>query len=539
MHRHYRPLISAVALASLLAASACTTDVTDLTVTSSASADPVQRADRATEVLDADTRANLDEPTNESDLAQDQDGDDNGTSAPDPDAGADATSSSDADQADLSGGDGIGDSYYPLLGNGGYDVSSYLLDLLWDHDAERLEAIAEITMTPQQNLAEFNLDLDALTVANVTVNGEQASFAHANGELIITPASALDEGEDAVVLVGYGGTPAPLDSVGAPFRTGWNDLGDTIVVAGEPDGASTWFPVNDHPLDKATFTIIVTTDEDLTVAANGRLTDRQSADGQTTWIYTSSDPQAPYLTTLAIGRFELHDGAPSASGVPVRHAFHERYVDDAIVMMEPTGAMIDAYEPMFGPYPFELYGTVVVDGDLGFALETQTLSVFGGDLVARNGANEDIVAHELAHQWFGNHVSLADWSDIWLNEGFATYAQHLWFEAKDPTYDTNAAVATEYALYGPVLDVAIGTPDPADLFTPAVYFRGAFTLHALRLTVGDDQFFELLQTWTSTYGGANATTNDFVSLAEQISGEDLTQFFADWLYSAPLPALPR
>lgn len=437
------------------------------------------------------------------------------------------------------GDDGAGDRYYPSYGNGGYDVESYLLDIDWDHDNRVMDSIATITMTATQTLNRFNLDLVGFEVTAVVVDGQAATFRRDGRELIISPATTIDLDQLVEVVVSYNGAPTLLESIGAPFSTGWTDLGNTIVVAGEPEGSAGWYPVNEHPIDKATYRIEVTTSSDLVVAANGTQVSVTEEGERTTWVYDSANPQAHYLTTVAIGDFLPHQGDPSDSGVLVRHFFHRNVFDDSVATMARTGQMIDAFEAVFGPYPFENYGAVVVDGDLGFALETQTLSVFGADLVDPFATREDIVAHELAHQWFGNHVSLAQWSDLWLNEGFATYSEYLWLEASDADYDIDDAVRRDYNDFSFILDTPAGAPPPTDLFNASVYLRGAFTLHALRTTIGDDLFFQLLNTYIDEYGGSNAETDDFIGLAEAVSGQDLGEFFDAWLFADQVPDLPE
>jgi len=442
--------------------------------------------------------------------------------------------------AATAGAAGAGDNYYPGYGNGGYDVDSYDLVIDWDHDQRVMDSTATIVMTATQDLSSFNLDLIGFDVSSITVNGRAATFERDGRELIITPAAPLELDSLATVEVAYAGAPSPVESVGFPFFAGgWTDLGDSIVVAGEPEGAAGWYPVNAHPIDKATYRVEVTADSDIAVASNGTQVSVTENGDLTTWVYESAFPQAHYLTTLAIGNLLPHQGAPSLSGVPVRHFFDERVFDDSVITMERTHEMIDAFESMFGPYPFENYGSVVVDGDLGFALETQTLSVFGSDLIARDGSTEFIVAHELAHQWFGNHVSPGQWSDIWLNEGFASYSEYLWLEASVPGFDIDQAIRNEHDRAGSFLDTPAGAPPRDDLFNASIYRRGGFTLHALRTTIGDDMFFQLLATYVEEFGGGSAFTSDFIGLAEDISGQDLDSFFDAWLFANELPDLPN
>ena len=450
---------------------------------------------------------------------------------------ADSNNASDSPSSTI-GADGAGDRYYPAYGNGGYDAISYNIVFDWDDQRREISAETTLSLIATQDLTQFNLDLVGFDVTSITVNSESASFHRDGRELIIEPATALTLGQAAEVVIVYAGRPSPINGIGFPFAGGWTDFGDTIVVAGEPEGAAGWYPVNAHPIDKATYRIEVTARADLVVAANGIQTEVTNNGDTRTWVYESASPQAHYLTTVAIGDFEFYEGEPSESGVPVRHYFHTSTLDQSITTMARTGQMIDVFEGFFGPYPFENYGTVVVDADLGFALETQTLSVFGRDLVDSSASREDIVAHELAHQWFGNHVSLGQWSDIWLTEGFASYSEYLWVEGSEPGYDVDQAVRTDYENLGFLLNSPPGSPPPNDLFNPSVYLRGGFTLHALRTTIGDDAFFELIRTYVIEFGGGNALTSDFTSLAEDISGQDLAGFFQAWLFDEQVPPLP-
>jgi len=485
--------------------------------------------------LDTDDPASGDEPSP----------DDARPTEPSADAGSAGEPTPDADELESAadpatiGADGAGDSYYPTYGNGGYDVLNYDITFDWDDGERSIDAETTLSLVATQNLTQFNIDLIGFDISAISINGEAADFSRQERELIIRPATPLTEGEAADVVIAYAGRPSPITGIGFPFAGGWTDFGDTVVVAGEPEGAAGWYPVNAHPIDKATYRIEVTAATDLVVAANGTQTSVTDNGDTRTWVYESVNPQAHYLTTVAIGDFILHEGEPSASGVPIRHFFHESAFDESVATMERTGQMIDAFEELYGPYPFENYGAVVVDADLGFALETQTLSVFGRDLVDSFASREDIVAHEVAHQWFGNDVSLTQWSDIWLNEGFASYSEYLWRAASEPGYDIDLAVRSDYESLVFLLNTPPAAPPPDDLFNGSVYLRGGFTLHALRITIGDDAFFQLLRTYVDEFGGGNALTRDFTALAEDISGQDLGDFFQAWLYEEQVPLMPR
>ncbi|MEM7285408.1 MAG: M1 family metallopeptidase [Actinomycetota bacterium] len=438
----------------------------------------------------------------------------------------------------VAGAAGIGDPYYPGLGNGGYDVQRYILDLDWDPQSARLDGRATIEATATQDLLSFNLDLEGLEVAAVAVDGADASFVHEGAELTITPAEPLPDGEPFVAVIDYGGRPMRIDPLADIPIGGWFFVNGTAFVMSEPGGNFAWHPVNDHPLDKALFRVEVTAPGDLTVASAGLLVGvTDEADGDRTWIYEPPDPMAPYLLPLAIGDLELIDEG-EASGVPIRNAI-DRDLLDRQDAFGRTAQMMEVFIDLFGPYPFDAYGVLVVDAVVGGALEQQTLSIFGQDFLRSGRDFDDVVAHELAHQWFGNHVALGAWEDIWLNEGFATYAQYLYFEAIDPEYDIDAEIGRIRRFDRTLLSLPVpGDPGPEQLFATSVYFRGALTLHALRRTVGDDAFFASIAEYVDRFGGGNVTTEDFEAVVEEVSGEDLDAFFDAWLLDPALPEQP-
>lgn len=442
------------------------------------------------------------------------------------------------------GADGVGDAYFPRLGNGGYDVENYLIELAFDPASGSINALVEITAVATEYLASYDLDLSGLTVTSVAVDGIPARFTRTANvpaglgpttELVIRPETPIGIGRRFSTIVRYNGVPAAIPALSTPGNPGWNrmDNGGAYVVS-EPDGASTWFPANDHPTDKATYVFRITAPSNMTVAANGTLTTTIPGPGTTTWVWELNDPMASYLATVVIGDLVRIDGTPAPDGTPVRHYAPARLVPEATQAFARTGEMIGVLANAFGPYPFDNYGAAVVDRNLGFALETQTMSVFGRDLVRADGTFEYIVLHELAHQWFGNDVSPGRWEDIWLNEGFATYAEVIWFEATEATFDADVwAQGIASRGYGPP-----GDPGRTDMFDARVYFRGGLTLHALRRVVGDTAFFTIMRTWVARYGDSDATTTDFIALSEEISGRQLDSFFQAWVYAPNTPALP-
>ena len=433
------------------------------------------------------------------------------------------------------GSDGAGDPYFPLAGNGGTDVLHYDLDLEYTPPAPdpaplegHLEGVATIDLVATADLDRFNLDLRGLTASEVTVDGKPMRFEQTENELVITPRPKLKAGDQAQVVVTYGGkTIRPTDIEGALY--GWVTTRDGAMVVSEPDGSATWFPVNDHPTDKSTYTFEITVPEGLVAVANGLPAGSSTADGLTTWLWDAPDPMAAYLATASVGDYEVNEYV-AANGTPIFDAVDPARLGTPSAALELTSDMLVFFEERYGPYPFNSYGAIVDDDSVGYALETQTRSFF-----SRN-AREGTVAHELAHQWMGDHVSPERWADIWLNEGWATYSTWMWNEhsqraTAQESFDDFMSLPAD----DPEWDFVVADPQPLGLFAGPVYDRGAATLHALRVKIGDDAFFELARAWVERFGGGTASTQDFATLAEEVSGEELDAFFEAWVYTPAKP----
>lgn len=493
------------------------------------------------------------------------------------------------------GSGGIGDPYFPSMGNGGYDVQHYAIDLAVDPKTGYLVATTVIEARATQDLAAFSFDFAGPPLVICTVDGTPAECDRARKELTVTPDVEIANGATFTVRFLYTGIPR---AGAGQFGGGWTISDEEVYVFGEPTGAETWFPVNGHPLDKATYSLRVTVPKPFDVAAGGLLTGPSDNGATRTFLWEMGDPAASYLVALHIAKLD-ETTATGPRGLPIRNYFDERIPDGDRAAFDLLPEMIASFETSFGPYPFEAYGATVVDDEFGAALETQTMATHSRDATA-----ESVVAHELAHQWFGDSVGLKRWQDIWLNEGFASYAEWLWVEdrrgdaalqemfqtwysvlsARTALSDTamrevmngRSLVETMLAAYPGFMSreeilatfgasrmnqlegitaaeaiarleipptafepVALGDPGPDNLFRGTVYLRGAVTLHALRLRLGDDAFFQTLRAYTERYRHANADTDDFIAVAEAVSGDELDPFFDAWLYQPALPPIPE
>ncbi len=460
------------------------------------------------------------------------------------------------------GAAGAGDAYFPSSGNGGYDVRHYDLAVTYTPPAAapaplegQFSGVATIDLVAVQDLDRFNLDLRGMTVQSVTVGGKAAASiappapgatvdgaafwqvqddANRVWELTIQPRPKIKAGQTVRVVVGYGGTTTrPLDIEEALY--GWVTTRDGAMVVSEPEGSMTWYPVSDHPTDKASYSFAITVPQGKVAVANGtQPKPATTAAGWTTWYWDAPDQQASYLTTASVGDFDLRRTYTSASGVPIIDAVDTKLspqrltTTNASLALQP--AMIDFFESQFGPYPFASFGAIVDNDSVGYALETQTRPVYSSQ------ASQGTVAHELAHQWFGNSVSPKRWQDIWLNEGWATYAAWMWTEHTGGR-TTQQAYNAWYAQNRPAQywTLPIADPGALGLFASQVYDRGAATLQALRVEVGDTAFFAGTRLWLERYNDSTGTSEDFQAVFEEASGKDLDAFFQTWLHDPVKP----
>lgn len=427
------------------------------------------------------------------------------------------------------GGAGAGDPYFPLTGNQGYDVQHYDLDLDFTPATHHLAALATITALAEQPLIRFDLDFSGPEIQKILIDGRPATYRRDGQELVVTPADALRAGEEFTVKVWYQGRPEPINDPTLGLY-GWVNTADGAVALNEPEGARTWYPVNDDLQDKATYTFHLTTPTGVTALANGeRRGDPVEHDGRTTVTWAMQRPMAADVAMVAIGRFKVTESLVGA--VPDITAYDPSIAGDDSFLHRATGEALTWEQARFGPYPFDSVGGIIDPNDSGYALETQSRPVYDVP------PDRTTVVHEISHQWFGDNVTPRTWRDLWLNEGFATYVEWLWKE----DHGGRSTQATFDRLYAtpassPFWQLKTGDPGRDQIFNQdLVYTRGAMTVHVLRKAIGDDGFATLLRTWNEVHRYGNADTCDLIELAQTISGKNLQPLFQAWLYTAGKP----
>jgi aminopeptidase N len=445
---------------------------------------------------------------------------------------------------------GLGDPYFPRLGNRGYDAQHYDLALrvaFQDADQVVLTSTVTVRAKAEQALGAFALDFQGFTIADVRVNGDIASYGRTDQKLLITPTTTLSPGSVFTATIRYGGLhisqslPYTIDQPTSRLPDtflGWNRFPGGSFTFNVPGGASTWFPVNDHMRDKATYSFHITVDKPLVAAANGLLQGVDDQGSTRTYHWASATPMASYLATVNIGDY-VEERSTGPFGVQLRNYFPRSFTPEQKNVFARTPEILRFLSERFGPYPGEAYGVVVANAEIEAfaAMEHHTLTLFSNDPLS---LREHLVVHELAHHWFGNSVSIDTWQDVWLKEGFATYAELLWIEHTVGRATMDARIRRYYELpeqpwetYPPLAD-----PGLRQMFNQSVYVRGALTLHALRLQLGDERFFALVRAYVERYKDRTASTADFINLAEQVSGQQLDAFFDAWLRQPKIPPLP-
>ncbi|WP_121253713.1 M1 family metallopeptidase [Nocardioides ferulae] len=466
-----------------------------------------------------------------------------------------------------------GDAMFPNVGNGGYDARHYDVAISWDADGvvdgvmagsfasatTRMKAVA----TKRTALKRFSLDFEGLEVDSVRVNGKPADYRRVQSpeeikyKLIVTPRKPV-KGAFTTVVKYHGVPTAHVDADGS--LEGWNATADGATFLGQPIGAMTAYPHNNTPRDKATYTFRVDVPSELTtadgtgpsaVAGNGELIAQRNRGDRTTWVWKQREQMASELAIISIGRYDvlesdvvLADGRvlPEWSFVDVAYSEEDKAAIDA--RRAELGAIIDRFETIYGRYPGNSVGVVVdiVPDGISYALETQDRSFFP----RVRSVTGNTLLHEIVHQWYGDAVSPKVWTDIFINEGMASWGP-IWHNLVLAAETPDADAVTEYfrAAYDevpaedPAWSIAPGAQtDPAMIYDFQTYDRGAMFYEALRLTVGDEAFFGIVKRWQRLYSGESQGRAAFKRLAEKVSGQDLDVFWQDWILDTDKPEWP-
>jgi aminopeptidase N len=409
----------------------------------------------------------------------------------------------------------------------------YTLDLSIDVGGNVISGTVTMEAQATRALDAFDLDFSELEIGGVEVNGKSADYSYDGDMLTIVPPAPLLDGHTFTVTVTYNGTPEPEQFRGNDY--GWVHYGDGIcVITLPPARPGSWYPVGDRADDKATYALRITVPKPFLVAANGMLKETIDNRDAMTYLWVMNAPMSGYDVTLNIAKYVVQaDVGPD--NLPIRNYFPPDLDETQTTVVGLVPEIIEFFSGAFGPFPFDSFGITVLEKGNGYSKATRVL-------VSRTVAEEITLAHEVAHQWFGNSVSPASLQDMWLIEGFARYAEVLWEEHVQGPDRRDARIESLYSSVGKS-SLPPAKPSIDDLysksFNEAVYDRGALTLHALRLRVGDEVFFRTLRTYAGRYRYGSASTADFIAMAEEISEQDLDEFFAAWLYAEEVPDIPE
>lgn len=438
-------------------------------------------------------------------------------------------------RGDSPGAAGLGDPLFPTMGNGGYDVSHYSLDLTVEPARNRLSAVVAIEALATQDLTAFNLDFAGPPIREVTIDDRQAPFCREAGELTIVPVDPLSMDARFKVSVSYAGSPRPVLRSGDPRPEGWIHISEEQVSAGGLWGAETsFFPANATAQDKATFLIRVTVPKPLGVAATGKLVETVEDEGSTSYVWESDVPTATSRISFTTGRF-VSERQEGPRGLVIENLFPPGTPQDLRGDLELAVPIIETLSGFLGPFPFETLGFTWVPGAPEETAISPQMRIY---ILNLPGLGDRELAHEIGHQWFGNSVTPATSQDNWLSEGLATYVESLWVEESLGSERRDLLPGAWLGRLGDRTRPLAEVTGPQELADFVTYLRGGATLHALRLEVGDDSFFGILRRYATDFRHGSARTEDFVAVAEEVSGRDLSGFFDAWLYQELVPEIP-
>lgn len=450
------------------------------------------------------------------------------------------------------------DPYLPGCGTPDYTVSHYRLELEVKLSANRIDGTAQLTGSTLRPTRRIELDLHApLRPGTVTARSGKSRVkvkksVRRGHRLIIDLETELEAGTELNVDIPYSGRPALRRETWG--EVGWEELTDGVLVAAQPNGASTWFPCVDHPSVKSTYSFSITTDAGYQAIGNGTPTGHRRRSSREQWDWELTQPVPAYLATVQIGRYQLTEltsgsrrrpaSSQQTSPAPVFMAVSPALKPVAQKALTLQNEMMSCFESSFGPYPFERYTAVVTDDSLEIPLEAASLSIFGVNHVDRSWASERLIAHEMAHQWFGNALTARRWQDIWLHEGFACFSEWVWSADSAHASITEQARTAWDGLAAKPEDIIVADPGPELMFDDRIYKRGALALYALRCAVGHDRFRALLRAWVAEHLHGSVDTPMFLRFADAFLEEQgspsgtASEVLTPWLFQAALPGFP-
>jgi aminopeptidase N len=389
-----------------------------------------------------------------------------------------------------------------------------------------------------EGLTEIRLDFDGPRVDRVSVHDERLAFRIEAGRLVVDLARPRRRGEIVPVLVEYHGRPD-----GKGLRAGRSAHGDPTLFADNwPENARRWIPSIDHPSDKATVDFTVTAEDRYEVVAPGRLVETRSLhDGRRTTRWSEGVPIPTYCMVIGLAEFQVTQMG-AADGVPLSAWVFPEDAPFAARRLARSALVLERFSDLVSPFPYEKLAHVQASTAFG-AVEYASAVFYSERLFRGEDASDGVVAHELAHQWWGDSVTPADWDDVWLSEGFATYFHGLFAEALGgpPALREHMARAAQAVREadarkpGAVVDPAVA--EPAAKLSAFTYQKGAWVLHMLRRRLGDDAFFPALREFYRLHAGGNASTDDLRRVFEAATGRSLEGFFRQWLYRPGIPDL--
>ena len=442
---------------------------------------------------------------------------------------------------------GTRDNYTGIDFNLGFHIRHYQLELDYKVGPNHLSGTATLQLDNYLPLKTMTLDLShALRVRAVTVTttaavkSKVARFRHTNDKLRITFDIPIPVDEEFSLKIRYQGNPRPVRSTWGEI--GWEELSNGSLVASQPCGARSWFPCDDTPDEKATYEFFIRADAGYTVVANGRLVGKHAVGSRVRWHYQATAPMASYLAAIHVGNFQRV--SLSGARVPIYGYVPRNLLPSFKADFADQATMVQAFEALFGPYPFDSYSVVITEDELEIPLEAQGLSSFGANHARGDKTWERLIAHELSHQWFGNSLGLAQWDDIWLNEGFACYAEWLWFEHSQGKPAAVSAYEHYTQLAAKPQDLLLANPGSKDMFDDRVYKRGALLVHAIRTLLGDPAFFAMLHRYVAA---GRYSVVEPLDLRREIltqlaatgqSAADFNRLWHRWLFETALPEFP-